>query len=844
MGNVYAMRIWLKPDQMVAYGVTAADISNALASNNVQAQAGKTEGSLVSIAINPKMGLQSVEGFKKLVVKSNGNEIVRLGDVANVELGSESYDISLFDDAKPAVFIPIYLNPEANPLSVVNNIYQLFPDIKKNLPPSIEFSVAFDSTKFIRASIHEVVETIFITTAVVILVILLFLGSLRTLLMPAVAIPLSLIGVCSFMLVMGYSINTLTLLAMVLAIGMVVDDAIVVVENIYRHIEEGLDPYKAAIIGAREIAFPVIAMSITLAAVYAPIGLMQGLTGKLFTEFAFTLAGSVVISAVIALTLSPMLCSRVLSKNLMQDRFVVFVDRFFNRLKDMYTRRLTATLKFRPVTIVFSIIILLSCIPLYLLSGSELAPQEDSGFLMMSAFAPEYANLNYLQTFTKEYEKIASKTPGVAEYFSINGYPNKNQALGGMKLKPWGDRKWVRHSNTTNGYAKVETTLQGCKLLSVSRRHFQARAGPFPIQFEVTTIGNYKNLFKYSQQITEAAQKSGYFAFIKNSLLYNKPQVNLEINRDKAAALGITMQEIAQTLSATLSGSYVNYFSRFGNNYQVIPQLDRASRLNPKQLDQVYVRAASGKMIPLSALVTLKQSVEPNTLTRFQQFNSTELDAIVMPGITMGKALNFLIDESNKILPQGFGYDYGGQLRQYVQESGKLLATFFFALLIIYLVLAAQFESFRDPFTILFSVPMSICGALIPLALGWATLNIYTEIGLVTLIGLISKHGILMVEFANKLRDKSDISILDAIIEAASVRLRPVLMTTFAMILGVVPLILATGAGSVSRFDIGLVIAFGMAIGTLFTLFVVPAVYTYFAKKERGGLHQEIIDIE
>lgn len=826
-GQTYSMRVFLDPIKMAALNVAPADVFRILANNNFLTAAGNTKGEYVAINIRAKTNLSNTEEFKQLIVRSDKNSIIRLKDIAKVELGSQNYDSSVTFDGKKAVFIGITPTPSANPLSVIKEVRKQFPAIQKQFPPSLTGTIVYDATEFIRESIDEVVTTIVEAALIVIVVIFLFLGSLRSVLIPIVTIPLSLIGVCTLMMFLGYSINLLTLLAFVLAIGLVVDDAIVVVENIHRHIEEGKTPFEAALIGAREIATPVIAMTITLAAVYAPIGFMQGLTGALFKEFAFSLACAVIISGIIALTLSPMMCSKILSAEMNSGRFVKFLDDFFGRLKIRYQKALHGLLDTRAIILLFAAVVLLMLPYLYTKTAQETAPEEDQGFFFVVATAPQYATLNYVEAFTKSFEKIYQSFPETAHYFNINS----NSPMSGMVLKPWGQRQsqFVMKAPLQNKLDEIA----GLKTFAVIPPPLPGGGGGTPIQFVIKTTNDFQSLYEVSNKLLDKAKNSGLFIYLDNSLRFNQPEIELEINRSKAADLGLDMQTIGSSLASALSGGYVNFFDLQGRSYQVIPQLDRRFRLTTKQLGNIYVRTASGTMVPLSTVASPVAKTQPNALTHFQQMNSATIQGVMMPGITMGQGLNFLQEEAANLLPKGFDYDYGGQSRQFIQEGNTLIIAFFMAILVIFLVLSAQYESFRDPLIILISVPMSICGALIPLNLGAASINIYTQVGLITLIGLISKHGILIVDFANHLQREKNLDKRAAVEEAAGIRLRPILMTTAAMVFGVVPLLIASGAGAVSRFDIGLVISAGLLMGTCFTLFVVPTMYTYLAADHR-----------
>lgn len=830
--NIFAMRIWLNAERMAALHVTPSEVVAALNANNFQSAAGQVKGEYVAFNIHAETGLHTVADFENMVVTHSKNQLIRLRDIAKVDLASQNYDSSVSFNGSKSTFIGIFGTPSANPLTVITGVRALLPTLEKNFPPSLHAAIAYDATSYIRASIHEVLQTIAEATLIVIVVILLFLGAWRTVLIPVVTIPLSLVGVCSLMLFLGYSLNLLTLLAMVLAIGLVVDDAIVVVENIYRHIEEGATPFNAALQGAREIATPIITMTITLAAVYAPIGFLSGITGALFTEFAFTLACAVIISGVIALTLSPMMCSKLLNANLAQSRFVQMVDRSFEWVRQFYQRRLTNVLCYRPVTVVFAITVLLSCYFLYSSTSKELAPTEDQSVLFISATGPQDANLDYITKFTDEFTKIFKTLPATKSYFILNGMGAVNNVFAGILMKPWNERKTTQNELQPLAQAKL-SQVAGLNAVVFPKAALPMGDRGLPVQFTLISTQGYKELYQQMQKLLADAWKSGLFLFVDSSLKFNQPQLNISINRAKAAEMGVSMQQLGDTLSASLGGNYINYFSLGGRSYQVIPQLQRRYRYNPHQVPNIYIKTDTGAMVPLSTLIHINYSIEPNSLTEFQQLNSATLSGITMPGKTLGDALTFLQNTANQILPKGISYDYEGQSRQFVQEGNALLYTFFFSIIVIFLVLAAQFESFRDPFIILISVPMSICGALIPLNLGAATINIYTQIGLITLIGLISKHGILMVDFANKLQEQENLSIVAAIQKSAGIRLRPILMTTGAMILGVAPLVFAAGAGAVSRFDIGIVISAGMFIGTLFTLFVVPTMYTFFASDRR-----------
>jgi multidrug efflux pump len=711
-------------------------------------------------------------------------------------------------------------------------VREAFPAIQAQLPQGLDGRIVYDSTKFVNASIREVVKTIAEALVIVTLVVFAFLGSVRSVIIPTIAIPLSLVSTFTVMLALGFSINLLTLLALVLAIGLVVDDAIIVVENVNRHLEQGMKPLEAAFVAARELANPILAMTAVLIAVYVPIGFLSGLTGALFTEFAFSLVGAVTISAVIALTLSPMMCSRLLKPHDptgrgWQAHLVIWLDRAFDALHRRYEALLHRTLNYLPVIAVFALIILGSIYFLYAGAKKELAPEEDQGILISASTAAPNSTLAQRNLYTKQVYDIFASHPETDHVFQID-VPGR--VIGGMVFKPWDER-----SKTTFQLKPVVqgqlNHIAGLKTAVFPPPPLPGARG-FPVEFVVKTTEPFERLDQVMRKFMQSVQKSGRFIFVDSDLKFDQPQSTVVIDRDLAAQLGLSMSDVGAALSSMVGGGYVNYFSLYDRSYKVIPQVRQADRLNADQLRSYYLRTASGDMVPLSTIAHIETKVVPQTLNHFQQQNSATVSGVPFPGVSQGEALAYLQDLAARTLPTGYSVDYSGQSRQFVQESSALLVTFFFALIIIYLTLAALFESFRDPVIILVSVPMSICGALIfiSLGVGGASLNIYTEVGLVTLIGLISKHGILIVEFANNLRREGH-DKRHAIEMAAGIRLRPILMTTAAMVLGVMPLITASGAGAVSRFNMGLVIASGIAIGTLFTLFVVPAMYMLLASK-------------
>lgn len=832
----FALRAWLDPVKMAAFGVTAGDVSTALANNDFISAVGRTKGQMVTVDLVATTNLHSVDEFRNMVLKSANGAIVRLGNVANVTLGSENYDTAVGFDGESAVYIGIKVAPTANLLTVIDGVRKVFPAIEQQLPEGLSGRIVYDATKYVNSSIHEVITTLLEALAIVTLVIFLFLGSVRSVIIPTIAMPLSLIGAFFIMLLLGYTINLLTLLALVLAIGLVVDDAIIVVENVHRHMEDGMTPMEASIQGARELAGPIIAISVVLVAVYVPIGFMGGLTGALFTEFAYTLAGAVAVSAVIALTLSPMMCSRTLKpfNHGAQSRFVQFIDGRFALLRRGYERLLAGALNYLPVTVVFAVIILASNYFLYANAKSELAPQEDQGYFLSLITAAPNATLEQTQLNSRQVYRTFAGYPECDHVFQLDGITGLNSGIAGMVMKPWEERK----RTVMQIYPDVQMRLfgiAGVRAVAFQPSPLPGSGGGLPVQFVVGTTEPFERLNEVSQALMAKAYASGMFAFIDTDLKIDKPQVTVEIDRDKAAQLGLTMRDVGDVLGAMLGEGYVNYFDLAGRSYKVIPQVMLRERLNAAQLRDYYLTTSGGVSVPLATIARLKTTVVPESLNHFQQLNSATISGVPVPGVTLGQALETLNGIAKDVMPQGYGIDYAGQLRQYVQESSALLVTFFFALIIIFLSLAALFESFRDPFTVLISVPMSICGAMIfiSLGVGGASLNIYTEVGLVTLIGLISKHGILIVQFANDLQREGK-GKREAVELAAAIRLRPILMTTAAMVLGVLPLVTAAGAGAVGRFNMGLVIMTGIAIGTLFTLFVVPAMYMLLAAEHAG----------
>ena len=829
-GRRFGMRIWLDPQKIAACGVTAADVSAALANNDFISAVGRTQGQMITVNLIADTTLHSVDEFRELIITSRNEAIIRLKDVARITLGSEDYDTAVAFDGDRATYIGIKVAPGANLLTVIENVRRAFPPIEEQFPEELKGRIVYDATKYINSSIEEVISTLIKALLIVTIVIFLFLASIRSVIIPTIAIPLSLVGGFFIMLILGYSINLLTLLALVLAIGLVVDDAIIVVENCHRHIEAGLSPLQAAIEGARELAGPIIAITVVLIAVYVPIGFMGGLTGALFTEFAYSLAAAVTVSAVIALTLSPMMCSKILKTEHQANPgwFQRFVNGQFDLLRRTYQKLLTIALNYLPVTIVFAVFILGINYFLFIGSKSELAPQEDQGIIISFITTAPNATLEQTQLNSRQVFDIFKSYPETDHVFQLDGVSGLNSGVAGLVTKPWDERK--RTTMQLNPQVQMKLNgIAGARAAAFLRPPLPGTSG-LPVQFVVGTTNSFENLNEISQNILAGAYKTGLFAYVDTDLKIDKPQTLLQINREKAAQMGLTMRDVGGQLGAMLGGGYVNFFDLQGRSYKVIPQVMQRERLNTNQLQDYYFKTSGGTSIPFATIVDLKTNVVPESLNHFQQLNAVTISAVPAPGVTLGEALEALSSLAKNALPQGYSTDYAGLSRQFMSESRALLITFVFALIIIFLALAALFESFRDPLIVMISVPMSICGAMIfiSLGIGGATLNIYTEVGLVTLIGLISKHGILIVQFANDLQRQGE-KKRRAIEMASSIRLRPILMTTAAMIVGVVPLVTASGAGAEGRFNMGLVIMTGIAIGTVFTLFVVPGMYLLLA---------------
>jgi multidrug efflux pump len=855
--RTFAMRIWLKPAKMAALHVSPAQVRAALAANNYLAAVGSTKGNLVQVNLTANTDLHSVDEFKHLVVYERNDTIVRLQDVADVELGAEDYDTRVRLSGSTAVFMGIYPLPNANTIDVVKRVRTELEAIKKDMPAGLEAGIGYDASEYIAKAIHDVTETLVDTLLIVVAVIFLFLGSVRSALVPVVAIPVSLIGGVFIMQAFGFTLNLLTLLAIVLSVGLVVDDAIVVVENIERHLREGRSRREAAILGARELAGPIIAMTVTLAAVYTPIGLQGGLTGALFREFALTLAGAVTISGIVALTLSPMMSSHFLRGAAEEEKgFTGWVNHHFDKLKSIYGRALGATLRSRPFVYVVWLVIFALAIPMYMMSPKELAPTEDQGVVFGILYSAANATADQNDQYAKAAEDVFRSVPECDLTFQLMFPPSNPFAaaqgvngFSGMVVKPW-------HAPRTRTVFQILPEVQG-KLMGIPGLQVFAALPPalpggsnFPIEFVIASTADSERLLEFAQKLQAKAMQSGAFNFMQIDLKYDQPQAQVVIDREKVAALGLNLSQVGADLSSALGGNWVNRFNIAGRSYKVIPQIERSGRLNPDQLENIYISGPNSQLIPLSSVAHIENKTVPRSLNRFQQLNSVKLSGAAH--VTLDQALKILENASREILPPGYSIDYTGESRQLRQEGNKFVPAFILAIVMIFLALAVQFNSFRDPFVILLgSVPLAMFGALVftflkipnPNMPYWTnhfttTLNIYAQVGLVTLVGLIAKNGILVVEFANKLQEQGR-SKIDAVHEAAMTRLRPVLMTSVATVAGHFPLTLVTGAGAAARNSIGLVLVGGMTIGTIFTLFVLPSVYVLLAKDHQAAEARE-----
>jgi multidrug efflux pump len=829
--RVFAMRVWLKQDRLAALGLSPSVVRTALEANNYLSAVGNTKGTLINVNLTANTDLRSKQEFEELVVRRDGNTVIRLKDVADIVLGAENYDEEVRFSGQTATFMGVWALPNANSLDVISLVQETLPSIEAGLPRGMKLGVPYDSTEYIRDAINEVVKTLTETVIIVIVVISLFLGSLRSVLVPVVAIPLSLVGAAALMMLFGFSINLLTLLAIVLAVGLVVDDAIVMLENVERHVADGMEPVAAALKAGRELAGPIVAMTITLAVVYTPIAFQGGLTGTLFREFALTLAGAVFVSGIVALTLSPMMASRLVHKEVHPTKFKLFVEETFLKLKTGYEKILREALSSQVAILTGSAIFMVCIIPFYALSTKELAPREDQGVLFGIVQASPNSSLEQTSRYTQAVNKVYESFPEFSKSFQLT---NPAGGFSGMLLKPWSERSRTVQEIEPEAWGKV-SSIPGVRVIITSPPPLPGGTD-FPVEMVISSTAEPARIFEISEQLVMKAIESGMFIFADSDLKFDLPQSEIVVDRDKVAMLGIDLAQVGQDLGTFAGGNYVNRFNIQGRSYKVIPQGKRVERLTPEQLLSVYVAGPEKQLIPASTFATIANSVQPRSLNRFQQLNSAKIQGAIVPGVSGDAALKVLEDAAKEIMPPGFSIDYAGESRQLRTEGNALTGTLILAMLMIFLVLASQFESFRDPLIILAgSVPLALSGALMFVFLDFTSLNIYSQVGLVTLVGLVSKNGILIVEFANVLQE-SGLSKAEAIVQASATRLRPILMTSVATVVGHFPLVLASGAGAGSRNSIGWVLVTGMIIGTTLTLFVVPSIYMLLA---RSHSHQK-----
>lgn len=823
--RVFAMRIWLKSERLAAFNLSPSDIEQALRTNNFLSAVGATKGNLISVNLVSNTDLKSKEEFDELVIKRSGETLVRLKDVADVVLGAESYDQDVRFNEEAATFIGVWVLPNANSLTVIKDVRALLPQIEQSVPSAMKVGVPYDATAYIEDAIHEVIKTLSETIFIVICVIYLFIGSIRSVMIPVVAIPLSLVGAAVIMLAFGFTVNLLTLLAIVLSVGLVVDDAIVMLENIERHVKEGMKPFDAAIKGARELMGPTIAMTVTLAAVYAPIGIQGGLTGTLFREFAFTLAGAVLISGLVALTLSPVMASMLLKSDARESKFQSRVGIIFQAVRSKYEALLRRALEARAFVLSACLVLVLALPLLYMFTVRELAPREDQGVVFGIVQASPSSSLDQTRQYAAMVGRMYESFPEHSKTFQLT---MPDSGFSGMITKPWSERSRTTAELEQEAWGKV-SNIPGVRVIMTTPPALPG-GSDFPIELVISSTAEPRQLMELAGQLVGTAFQSGKFMFADTDLKFDLPQSELVIDRDMISSLGLDLQRIGLDLGIYTGGNYTNRFNVLGRSYKVIPQVKRAERLNPEQLQDLYVSGPTQKLIPVSTFTTIRNTVEARQLNRFQQLNSAKIQGAPAPGTSVDQALKVLEDACRRILPAGYLIDYAGESRQLRKEAGSMLPTLMLALVVIFLVLASQFESFRDPLIILAgSVPLALTGALMFVFLGFTTLNIYSQVGLVTLVGLVAKNGILIVEFSNHMREQG-LSKVEAVISGAVTRFRPVMMTTIATVVGHFPLVIASGAGAGARNSIGTVLVSGMIIGTLFTLFAVPAIYTVVAK--------------
>jgi multidrug efflux pump len=827
--RTFAMRVWLKPERMAALGIAPSHVRDALAQNNYLSALGSTKGTMTSVNLVANTDLKTVEEFKQLVVKEENGNVVRLGDIADVVLGAETYDAEVRFNGVNAVFIGIFAMPTANTLDVMQRVREAMPDIEAQLPAGMKAGIPYDSTLYIQNSIEEVLKTLSETLLIVIIVIYLFLGSVRAVIIPIVAIPISLVGAVFLMLVFGFTINLLTLLAIVLSVGLVVDDAIVMVENVERHLHMGKSSMQAATDAARELVGPIIAMTITLATVYTPIAIQGGLTGSLFREFAFTLAGAVIVSGIVALTLSPMMSSKLLGARDTERGFAGMITRHFDILRRRYMGMLSGTLRYRPVVLTFWAIVVALIVPFYLFSQKELAPAEDQGFVFGIIQAAANSTMDQTKLFALQVDEAYRTIPEAVGTFQVI---LPTGGFGGMVTTPWNERTKTIQEIQVEASMKA-AAIPGIRSIQIVPPALPGSGGGFPVDFVLLSTAEPERLAEFANELVGKAFASGKFMYADTDLKFDQPRAKVVFDRDKLRSQGVDMGQAGRDLSTLLGGNYVNRFSIQGRSYKVIPQVKRSDRLTADQLKDLYVTGPNGKLVSLATFATIETSTGPRDLKRFQQLNAVRIQGVIPPGVSLDDALIMLEGEARRILPRGFTFDYAGESRQLRTEGSRFLGTFLLSAILIYLVLAAQFESFRDPFIILAgSVPLALSGSLLFSFLGFTSINIYSQVGLITLVGLVSRNGILITQFANHLQETGK-DKLAAVIEAAGTRLRPILMTTAATVVGHLPLVFAHGPGAGARNSIGIMLVSGMIIGTCFTLFVVPSIYVVVARTHK-----------
>ena len=829
----YAMRVWLDPDKLAAYRVTVQDVEDALRKQNLEVPSGRIESQQREFNVTTRTDLNTVAQFAEIALRSANGYTVRLRDVGRVEEAAASERSRVRLNGVPSISTGVIRNATANPLEVAAGVRALMPQIQRELPAAVSVVLANDLSVFIERSVKSVYTTVAEAVVLVALVVFVFLRTLRASIIPLVTIPVSLIGSFALIALAGFTINTLTLLALVLAIGLVVDDAIVVLENIYRYIEKGLTPFQAAIKGVREISFAVVAMTLTLTAVFAPLAFTPGRTGRLFSEFALTLAGAVIVSGFVALTLTPMMCSKLLRHNPAPNRFDRGMEVLLVALTRGYTSALRGVLSYRWVVLLVMAASAGLSWWLFTNAKSELAPLEDRGVIIMPVRAPDGATLEFTARYLDAIDAIAASYPEFDRRFMFMGNGQVSTATAIMRTVDWSERKRTTPELARSLLPRMNA-LPGVTAFPITPPSLGQGFRERPINYVILTSDSYDNLARVSQQFM--AEMAGNPGFVQpdSDLQLNKPEIFMDVDRARAADMGVAVDSVARTVETMLGGRSVTRYKRDADQYDVIVQTEGRGRATPDDIDRLFARGRNDTMVPLSSLVKVREAVSPRELNHFNQRRSVSITANLSPDYSLGQALNFLDQTASKVLPPGYTTELNGVSREFRSSSGALGLVFVLALLFIFLVLSAQFESFLDPFVILLSVPLSMVGALLALQWSGGTLNVYSQIGLITLVGLISKHGILIVEFSNQLR-RQGLAVHDAVVTAASLRLRPILMTTFAMVLGALPLALASGAGAESRRQIGWVIVGGMSLGTLLTIFVVPTVYTLFARKRVPG---------